>query len=167
LYNKDGVLVKSFDSCAAAGRFLNVNPTIISNSRINAIKGKSSQVKGYWVSKPGINPSYHPHDTSVATEAARKVNTGKSRPDHSEFMKSHNKKRSKNHVYSIPELENCSREDVVNKYSEYVALQWCKNCDVVITKIMITKSKCFNESHLCWVGKTRKEVGFSYRYVEC
>lgn len=90
-------------------------------------------------------------------EKARISNTGKLRPEHSAKMKEN--ARNKIAEYHVPEGAFIFT-DAAAIYSSDFILSWCKNPDVIITKVMITKSKCLPTKPYDWVGRTRREVGF-------
>lgn len=101
VYDKDGKFIKTFNSRVAVADFIGCHPASISTAIANADNGKGSQVKGYWVCHYNCKPHYKVRNTTgVATKAARIVNTGKKRPEHSEFMKKHPSKVD-NNIYSF------------------------------------------------------------------
>ncbi len=86
-------------------------------------------------------------------EAARKANLGRKRPEHSEFMKALNAKNAK--LYPTPK----GNLRLINEFYKKDFLRtWCNNPDVLITPAMIGKPKNTSQE---WIGKTRREVGFS------
>lgn len=92
---------------------------------------------------------------------AAELNRGRKRPAHSEFMRIRNEINSPRYKTPLGDFRKFE-----SPYSFDLLHEWCKNPDKVITKISISKSMKKNQNLLSyeWVGKTRREVGFSEKY---
>lgn len=98
----------------------------------------------------------------IGVEAARKTNLGKKKPKHSLYMKEINDQRAPRYPTPIGDFRKCH-----SPYAVDLLCTWCKYPDVIISKMSITKSKKKNVDLVSydWVGKTRREVGFSEPYL--
>lgn len=162
LYDKNGNLLHSFKSLAQAAEFIGIMPSQMSSILGNYRKGRASQYKGIWIAEAGKPPIYKKPNTLPGCEAARKVNTGKKRPDHSEFLKQHMRDNPVAY-YVIPEGKFLL-QDAIKYYGRDMLIEWCRKApNKVVTKMMIIKSKQLSlDTHSHWIGKTRAEIGFGY-----
>lgn len=155
VYNKHGTLLRTFPSVKLCAEFIDVQSCRISMACTNAKHNKGSRVKQYWVAYKGDSPGYKTPNTSAGCDAARKHNTGKKRPAHSEIMKTKIEL-----TYHIPEGV-FSLRDACDYYGRDQLMAWCNNPDKTITKSMITRSKKLTyDKHYAWIGKTCRDVGF-------
>ena len=93
----------------------------------------------------------------IACEAAARANRGRKRPDHvSELF---TKRRSQTGTrYPTPRGLLRRQNDL---FTEDLITTWCKNPDVVISYHSYVLGVKRNDIEESWIGKTRREVGFS------
>lgn len=160
-YDDELNYVRTFNSNVEAAEFLESDCGTVSAACSNASKGESSYVKGLHLAREGVMPVLRKWNNQPGIDAAKLANTGKKRPEHSSLMKSN--ARQINNLYVIPEGEFILA-DASEYYGQDMLMEWCKNCDKVITKMSIIKSKALSiETHSSWIGKTRREVGFYFK----
>lgn len=95
----------------------------------------------------------------IGVEAARKANLGKTRPEHSEYMKEKWEKENPR-IYHTPKGLFTLKE-AKQEYGIDMVREWCKNCDKIVTWQSIARSNVFNlQDHGHFVGKTRRDLGF-------
>ncbi len=85
------------------------------------------------------------------------INTGKKRPNHSDFMKSYNAANPQSGIFHTPNGDFTLKEALLH-YTRDTLYSWCMN-DKIITRQSLDKQPNFPKS---WLGKTRREVGFHY-----
>lgn len=100
VYDKNGNFIKTFPSRVAVAEFVECCPSAVTTAISNADKGKGSQVRSVWVCHHGCTPGYKIPNNIPGSEAARKRNQGRKRPDHSTFMKEHPSNEDK-HIYKF------------------------------------------------------------------
>lgn len=160
LYTRDKVYIKTFNSISECARELSSDNGTVSHALSRCKQGRSSKVKGFYVCPTGYTPSNRVYNPA-GIKAAILAQTGKKRPKHSEAMTKH--ARTKPARYVIPEGEFIL-EDACKFYGRDFVREWCRNSHIVVSKMMIIKSKALSlETHSHWVGKTRKECGFYYK----
>lgn len=87
------------------------------------------------------------------------LNTGKKRPDHANKMRKLKDQRAPRFPTPFGDLR------LTNEYmSPDMISAWCQIPDAVITKSMLSHVRNRDLFPDSWIGKTRREVGFSERY---
>lgn len=158
VYDKDGNFIRTFPSRVAVAEFVGCHLGQVSCAIRNADVSKGSQLHGYWVCHHGCQPVYKVPNTQPGSEAARKRNLGKKRPEHSKIIKEIMNEKHRNYhtpsgIYSLTEGAIIWGRDML--------LSWCNNPDQTITKMMVVKSKKLNlNDHHHWIGQTKRSVGF-------
>lgn len=92
-HSMEGEFIRQYESAAEAARVLGTHRNYIWNACRRARVGKASKSAGYlWSFEKGKTRS-HKRNPGPGLAAARKKNTGRKRPEHSEFMRQLNEQK--------------------------------------------------------------------------